>query len=72
MIWVGATQIIVIGSFKLERDTGGKPRTLFLPAPVCFQNGRWNLIDHVVGPTEVACAGWPLRYGVPAALLGRE
>ncbi|MNW16592.1 hypothetical protein D3C71_2154900 [compost metagenome] len=41
-------------------------------ALVSFQNGRWNLVDHVVGPTDVAYAGWSLRYGVPAALLGLQ
>ncbi len=37
-----------------------------------FQAGRWNLIDHMVGPTDVGYAGWQQRYGVPAALLGLE
>ncbi|WP_246708018.1 hypothetical protein [Ensifer oleiphilus] len=39
-------------------------------ALVSFQGGRWNLVDHVVGPTDVAYAGWAERYGVPARLLG--
>ena len=39
-------------------------------ALVSFQSGRWNLVDHVVGPTDVAYAGWSERYGVPARLLG--
>ncbi|WP_426238418.1 hypothetical protein [Pararhizobium sp. DWP1-1-3] len=37
-----------------------------------FQAGRWNLIDHMVGPTDVGYAGWQQRYGIPAALLGLE
>jgi hypothetical protein len=37
-----------------------------------FQAGRWNLIDHMVGPTDVGYADWQQRYGVPAALLGLE
>ncbi|MDW5315817.1 hypothetical protein [Rhizobium sp. PL01] len=37
-----------------------------------FQAGRWNLIDHMVGPTDVGYAVWQQRYGVPAALLGLE
>ena len=37
-----------------------------------FQAGRWNLIDHMVGPTDVGYAAWQQRYGVPAALLGLE
>ncbi len=41
-------------------------------ALVSFQGGRWNLVDHVVGPTDVAYAGWSERYGVPARLLGLE
>ncbi|WP_438751128.1 hypothetical protein [Pararhizobium sp. O133] len=39
---------------------------------VGFQAGRWNLIDHMVGPTDVGYAIWQQRYGVPAALLGLE
>ena len=35
-----------------------------------FADGRWNLIDHHVGPTDVSYAAWPSQYGVPAALLG--
>ncbi|HTO30712.1 MAG TPA: hypothetical protein VL202_06000 [Pararhizobium sp.] len=37
-----------------------------------FQAGRWNMIDHMVGPTDVGYALWQQRYGVPAALLGLE
>lgn len=37
-----------------------------------FQAGRWNLIDHMVGPTDVGYAVWQQRYGVPAVLLGLE
>ncbi len=37
-----------------------------------FQAGRWNLIDHMVGPTDVGYAAWQQRYAVPAALLGME
>lgn len=41
-------------------------------ALLTFQLGRWNLVDHVVGPTDVAYAIWPDRYGVPPALVGME
>lgn len=54
------------------RDEADMMDGLTVFALVSFQNGRWNLVDHVVGPTDVAYAGWPLRYGVPAALLGLE
>lgn len=37
-----------------------------------FQSGRWNLIDHMVGPTDIGYAGWQQRYGVPPAILGLE
>ncbi|MEK1926226.1 MAG: hypothetical protein AAAB11_12425 [Rhizobium giardinii] len=37
-----------------------------------FQFGRWNLIDHMVGPTDVGYAAWQQRYGVPPAVLGLE
>ena len=41
-------------------------------ALLTFQSGRWNLVDHVVGPTDVAYAIWPDRYGVPPAVVGME
>lgn len=41
-------------------------------ALMAFQSGRWNLIDHFVGPTDVAYADWPKRYGVPPAIIGME
>lgn len=31
---------------------------------------RWTVVDFVIGPTDVAWAGWPEEYGAPAALLG--
>ncbi|MCV9998261.1 hypothetical protein OE766_08380 [Pararhizobium sp. YC-54] len=37
-----------------------------------FQSGRWNLIDHMAGPTDVGYADWQQRYGVPPAMLGLE
>lgn len=33
-------------------------------------NGRWNLIDHVVGPTDVAYEPWPQFYGAPKEIFG--
>lgn len=35
-----------------------------------FAGDRWNLIDHVTGPTDVAYSHWPQLYGVPAEMLG--
>lgn len=32
--------------------------------------GRWIVRTFVVGPTDVAYAGWPDDYGAPAALFG--
>ncbi|MGQ2991046.1 hypothetical protein [Brevundimonas sp.] len=31
---------------------------------------RWTVVDFVIGPTDVAWAGWPEEHGAPAALLG--
>lgn len=45
---------------------------LTVHALLAFQSGRWNLVDHYVGPTDVAYAGWPRRYGVPPAIAGLE
>ncbi len=41
-------------------------------ALLTFQSGRWNLIDHLVGPTDVGYADWQQRYGVPPAVIGME
>lgn len=32
-------------------------------------NGRWHLIDWVVGPTDVAWDWWPEHFGAPRALF---
>ena len=37
-----------------------------------FQSGHWNLIDHMVGPTDVGYVVWQQRYGTPPAVLGLE
>jgi hypothetical protein len=34
------------------------------------ENGAWRVLDHVVGPTDVAWINWPTQYGAPAGLLG--
>lgn len=41
-------------------------------ALLTFQSGRWNLVDHLVGPTDVGYAIWQQRYGVPPAIIGME
>jgi hypothetical protein len=33
------------------------------------QNGAWTVTALVVGPTDVAWAEWPERYGAPAELM---
>ncbi|OJF98437.1 hypothetical protein AX760_14300 [Pararhizobium antarcticum] len=37
-----------------------------------FQSGRWNLVEHVVGPTDVAYLDWADRFGAPPVILGLE
>lgn len=32
--------------------------------------GRWIVRDFAIGPTDIAWADWPERYGAPASLLG--
>jgi len=34
------------------------------------ENGAWRVLDHVVGPTDVAWINWPTQYGAPAELMG--
>lgn len=33
-------------------------------------NGAWEVLEYVVGPTDVAHIGWAGKYGVPADILG--
>jgi len=33
------------------------------------EDGGWRVVDHVVGPTDVAWESWPQQYGAPAALF---
>jgi hypothetical protein len=33
------------------------------------QNGQWTVTAFAVGPTDVAWADWPQRYGAPAELM---
>lgn len=35
-----------------------------------WSNERWNLIDHVTGPTDVAFEPWPQFYGAPKDIFG--
>lgn len=35
-----------------------------------WSNDRWNLIDHVTGPTDVAFQPWPQLYGAPKDIFG--
>ena len=37
-----------------------------------FTDGSWELMDHLVGPTDVGYMSWPNDYGVPPSLLGLE
>ncbi|MDZ4693055.1 hypothetical protein [Terricaulis sp.] len=32
--------------------------------------GEWRVVDHVIGPTDVAYIDWPARHGAPPELLG--
>jgi hypothetical protein len=41
-------------------------------ALMAFHSGRWNMIDHMVGLTDVGYAVRPQRYGEPPAVIGME
>lgn len=41
-------------------------------ALVRYANGRWNHIDDIVGPTDVAYMSWLEQYQVPTAVIGME
>lgn len=32
--------------------------------------GQWRVLEHTIGPTDVAYIDWPARHGVPPELLG--
>jgi hypothetical protein len=34
------------------------------------ENGAWRVLDHVVGPTDVAWINWHTQYGAPPELMG--
>ncbi len=44
--------------------------SLTVYALLLFENGRWNLLDHAVGPTDVFYEIWPERFGAPRGILG--
>lgn len=54
---------------RIENDVFGGP-TIY--ALMQRRQQRWTVVDFVVGPTDVAWAGWPEEYGAPAAMLGLE
>lgn len=33
------------------------------------ENGAWRIVDHTIGPTDVAWVDWPQRYGAPASVM---
>ena len=37
-----------------------------------FQSGGWTLVEHVVGPTDVAYMAWPDRFGAPPVVFGLD
>lgn len=34
------------------------------------EDGQWRLLEHAIGPTDVAYVDWPIRHGAPADLMG--
>jgi hypothetical protein len=32
-------------------------------------NGAWTVVEHVIGPTDVAWLDWPAQHGAPEALF---
>lgn len=34
------------------------------------ENGQWRVVEHAIGPTDVAWTDWPTRHGAPADLMG--
>ena len=44
--------------------------SLVFYALLLMANGRWNLVEFHVGPTDVSYSIWPEIYGVPAYVIG--
>ena len=36
------------------------------------RNGRWRIVTHSIGPTDVVWGGWDEEFGVPSAVLGKS
>ena len=34
-----------------------------------FRNGRWTVVEYVIGPTDVAWLGWEEQHGAPRAIF---
>jgi len=32
-------------------------------------NGKWRVVNYVIGPTDVAWEGWDRRYGAPSSIF---
>lgn len=36
------------------------------------KNNKWQMVTFIIGPTDVAWAGWDSEFGVPRAVLGKN
>lgn len=52
---------------RIENDVFGGP---ILYALMQRRDQRWVVTTFVIGPTDVAYAGWPEEFGAPSDLLG--
>ena len=34
--------------------------------------GRWRVVTHSIGPTDLVWSGWDSEFGVPGAILGKN
>ena len=54
----------VAGSDAGSRDAAG------VGDPGVPAGGRWRVVDHAIGPGDVAWLGWPVEHAAPRALFG--
>lgn len=58
------------GTRYAERATQGGMSDVYAALLKRQPGGAWEVIDHAIGPGDVAWLTWPPKHGAPAALFG--
>ncbi len=57
-------------SFASAHEHGAMDSNGTVYALLKREAGQWRVVNHVIGPTDLAYIDWPARYGAPPELLG--